>query len=109
MCYRDIWPFWYSDAKMVDLGGFRQLLGKGGNGEFGFARDKDLDILPSWHQLSCLAAGLAPPPRPPPPPQHCDMWQQLTCLAALLVPWGAKMSKLAALLVPWGPKMWIFW
>ena len=109
MCYRDIWPFWYSDAKMVDFGGSLQPGGTQGNTADGLAREGNLDILPSWHQLSCLAAGFAPPPPPSPPPKHFDMWQQLTCLAALLVPWGAKMSILAALLVPWGAKMSIFW
>ena len=48
MSYRDIWPFWYSDAKMVDFGGSPQLLGKGGNSADGLAREGNLDIWVSW-------------------------------------------------------------
>ena len=58
ICYRDIWPFWYSDAKMVDFGGFRQPWGTEGNTADGLAREGNLDIWPSWHQLTCLAAFL---------------------------------------------------
>ena len=40
MFYRDIWPFWYSDAKMVDFRGGKQPGGTQGNGPDGFAREE---------------------------------------------------------------------
>ena len=52
MSYRDIGPFWYSDAKMTDFGGLGQLLGKGGKRVDGLAREGNLDILVSWGMTS---------------------------------------------------------
>ena len=56
MCYGDIGPFWYSDAKMTDFGG---SLPKGvtqGNGADGLAREGNLDILLLGTGNRCLQA-----------------------------------------------------
>ena len=49
---------------MVDFMAPSQRLENQPVGADGLAREGNLDILASWHQLGCLAAGLAPPPHP---------------------------------------------
>ena len=59
-----MWPFRYLDAKIIDFGGYRQTWGCEGFRQFASRAGRNHDILASWHQLGCLAAGLAPPPHP---------------------------------------------
>ena len=80
---------------MVYFGYPGQSRGNQPVGEFVLAREGNLDILASWHQLGCLAAGLAP---------CCFAALLLLCCAALLL-----CHDVFALLLIRGSKISIFW
>ena len=57
-----MWPFLYLGSKIVDFWTPGQTGGCEGIRQNASRAGRNLDILASWHQLGCLAAGLAPPP-----------------------------------------------